>query len=305
MRRQKLFVLMSILMSSFFVGNISPPLSEAKILNIVNKPKREPLFVVTEHKPFVIIVPSFNNSEWVERNLGSIFAQKYDNYRVIYIDDASNDSTLKKVYECIQNAQMEYRVQVIHNETNKGACENIFRAVHSCDEGEIAIVVDGDDWLAHERVLSRLNEIYANPDVWMTYGSYIEYPSYSYTVANFAQALPKKVIEKRTVRDFSRKHWYLSQLRTFYVSLFKQVLKKDLLFEGQFYDAASDVGFMIPMVEMACSHVRYVDEIFYIYNRASPLNDNKVRAKRQQQIAEYIFDLPKYERLEKLPRSAL
>lgn len=284
-------------LGGFILGTWSPCLTEWKPFH---KPKKAPVFAVTEHKPFVIVVPSFNNSEWVKRNLKSIFAQKYDNYRVIYIDDASSDNTLKLVCESVETVNMGHRVKIIHNETNKGACENIFRAMHSCEEGEIALVVDGDDWLAHEHVLERLNEIYANPDVWMTYGSYIEYPSYRYTVANFAQPLPKEVIEKNTIRKFSRKHWYLAHLRSFYVSLFKKIQEKDLLLDGQFYKAAADVGWMIPMVEMAGQHVRYVDEVFYIYNRATPLNDHKVRAKQQQQIAEYIFNLPSYTRLTEL-----
>ena len=60
-----------------------------KAMGIFHSPQPEPLFAVTEHKPFVIVVPSYNNSSWVEKNLRSIFEQKYDNYRVVYINDAS------------------------------------------------------------------------------------------------------------------------------------------------------------------------------------------------------------------------
>jgi glycosyltransferase involved in cell wall biosynthesis len=270
---------------------------DAYILHRFARPEKEEFFAVMEHKPFVIIVPSYNNSEWVERNLNSIFTQKYDNYRVIYIDDASQDSTLRKVKDSIDNHQMAHRTAVIHNEKNLGACENINRAVHSCCDEEIAMVLDGDDWFAHDRVLQRLNEIYASPDVWMTYGSYIEHPTYSYTVANFAQPLPKKVVEKNKVREYTRKHWCLSHLRTFYVSLFKKIKTEDLLLDGKYYDATYDFAFMLPMAEMAGSHAKYVGEIFYIYNRETPLNDSKVRARRQQQIAEHILELPPYGRL--------
>ncbi len=271
----------------------------SSIVHLFSSASKEKLFAVTEHKPFVIVVPSFNNSEWVEKNLSSIFAQKYDNYRVIYIDDASTDDTFDKSQNYVAWSGMSHRIEVIHNEANKGGCENIFRALHSCSDEEIAIILDGDDWFAHDRVLQRLNEVYACPEVWMTYGSYIEYPSYGYTVANFAQPLPQKVIENNAVREYTRKHWCLSHLRTFYASLFKKVNLDDLQWDGNYYDAAYDLGFMIPMAEMAGSHAKYVKEILYIYNRATPLNDNKVRAKRQQQIAQHILDLPCYEPLRK------
>lgn len=265
-----------------------------------SKSAKQSLFAVTEHKPFVLIVPSFNNQEWVKNNLHSIFGQKYDNYRVIYIDDASDDATLSQVQSYVAMHQLEHRIEIMHNEFNKGACENVYRAVHSCSDEEIAIIIDGDDWLAHDRVLIRLNEIYADPEIWMTYGSYIEYPNYSYTVANFSRELPKRIIKSNAIRSFSRKHWCLSHLRTFYVSLYKKIQQKDLLFDGNFYDASQDLAFMIPMVEMAGSHVKFIDEVFLIYNRSNPLNDHKVRAKRQTQIAQYIFDLPRYEPLTSL-----
>ena len=295
----KVFGWIAVLGFCFVWGALSAPLTgwKARAKVFFGKPQKEALYAVCEHKPFVIVVPSYNNSEWVEKNLSSIFAQKYDNYRVIYIDDASTDLTGAKVEEYVAYHKMAHRIEVIHNASNKGACENIYRAVHSCSDEEIAMVLDGDDCLAHDRVLERLNEIYANPDVWLTYGSYIEYPSYSYTVANFASPLPKEVVEKNGVREYSRKHWCLSHLRTFYASLFKKIRPQDLMDDGQFFDATYDLAFMIPMVEMAGLHAQYVKEIFYIYNRATPLNDNKVRAKRQRQLAEHIFKLPPYSRL--------
>ena len=127
-------------------------------------------------------------------------------------------------------------------------------------------------------MLQRLNEKYADPSVWATYGSYIEYPNYSYTVSNFASPLPSRVVAENAVRSFSKEHWCISHMRTFYAGLFKQIRLEDILFEGKYYDAAADVAFMIPMAEMAGEHLHFVEDIFYIYNRASPLNDNKLQA---------------------------
>ena len=46
---------------------------------------------------FKIVVPSYNNEQWVEPNIASILNQTYDNFDVLYIDDASTDSTLQQV----------------------------------------------------------------------------------------------------------------------------------------------------------------------------------------------------------------
>lgn len=45
--------------------------------------------------PFCIVTPSYNNvnSKLYLRNLDSLFMQNYDNYHIVYIDDASPDKT--------------------------------------------------------------------------------------------------------------------------------------------------------------------------------------------------------------------
>ena len=82
--------------------------------------------------------------------------------------------------------------------------------------------------------------------------------------------------------------------------LYLKRLKLKIQWEGQFYNATYDLAFMIPMVEMAGTHTKYIKEIFYIYNRVTPLNDVKIRAQRQQRIAQYILNLPCYAQLSSL-----
>jgi cellulose synthase/poly-beta-1,6-N-acetylglucosamine synthase-like glycosyltransferase len=48
-------------------------------------------------KSVVVIIPSYNNAEWYDKNLSSVFAQDYQNYKVVYMDDNSDDDTYKLV----------------------------------------------------------------------------------------------------------------------------------------------------------------------------------------------------------------
>jgi hypothetical protein len=52
---------------------------------------------------------------------------------------------------------------LIRNPVRVGALENLYRCIHTCDDQEIVILLDGDDWLAHPRVLQTLNAVYADP----------------------------------------------------------------------------------------------------------------------------------------------
>ncbi|MBS0652631.1 MAG: glycosyltransferase family 2 protein [Verrucomicrobia bacterium] len=302
----KFIFLFLVVTSAFFLGTQfkSDGKLGKKAANLFHPSKARPAFAVNEHKPFVVIVPSFNNCLWVEKNLRSIFEQKYDNYRVIYINDASTDSTLAQVQDLVDSWGERHRFEVVNNVTNRGAMENIYRAVHRCEPDEIVLVLDGDDWFAHDRVLEKLNEVYADPDVWVTWGSYVEYPNYSsYHVANFAQPLPQSVIDGRKIRQYSKNHWCFSQLRTFYAGIFQNLKLKDLAYEGKFVDAANDVAFFVPVMEMAGPHVQYVPEILYIWNRATPLNDDKVRGRRQLEIAQAIYRRASYPPIKELPKA--
>ncbi len=256
---------------------------------------------VTEHKPFVIITPSFNNSRWCEKNLMSVFEQTYDNYRLIYIDDCSTDGTADKVQEIVERWGKRDKVQLIRNEVNRGAMANFYHAIHSCSDKEIVVCLDGDDWLAHDRVLERLNELYASPDVWLAYGGYREYPSYK--KGGYSKQLPREVIEQNQFREYQ---WSTSHIRTFYAALFKKIKLQDLFKDGKFLTAAYDVGMMMPMLEMAGDKILYIDkDIFYIYNHSNPLNDDKIRWQEQLTTQQYIRSLAKYQPLGSLEKKGM
>lgn len=244
---------------------------------------------VVEQKPFVIVIPSYNNAFWCERNLRSVFEQKYDNYRVIYIDDCSTDGTADKAQEFVERSGQAYRVTFLRNLSNRGAMANYYHGIRLCADNEIVIALDGDDWLAHEGVLTRLNEIYADPDVWMTYGSSVEYPSYR--KSGWARLLPDRVIKNNSFREYK---WSTSHLKSFYAGLFRGIRLQDLLIDGKFYDTASDLAYMFPLLEMAGKHSRFVKDVLYVYNRSSPLNDDKLRWDRQQQLEKHIRGLAVY-----------
>ena len=259
---------------------------------------------VALQKSFVIVIRSYNNADWYEKNLRSVFEQKYDNYRVIYIDDASKDHTSDLVKSYIAKMGKEEKVSLIRNENNLGASANLYFAAHSCSDGEIIVLLDGDDWLAHDEVLKKLNEVYADPNVWMTYGSYVTYPAYERGV--YARELPEKVVQKNQIRKFVKNElWPLSALATFYAELYKEIRLRDCLFEGRFFDAAADVAFMVPLAEMAGRRAKYLDEVLYIYNRATALNDDKLKAKRQFLCSRHVVAQKPYKPLEALPKHVM
>ena len=127
-------------------------------------------------KEFVIVIPSYNNEKWCFRNLASVLMQKYPHFRIIYINDTSTDNTLDYVQQCINQFDAAQKITLINNLERKGACANFYYAIHTCKPNEIIIMLDGDDWLANENVLTILNQIYSDPNIWVTYGQFKEFP---------------------------------------------------------------------------------------------------------------------------------
>lgn len=237
-----------------------------------------PLSAAIKEKLIVVVVPSYNNADWYVNNLSSIFMQNYQNYKVIYIDDNSEDGTADLVEEYVNKTGQSDRVTLIRNSERKGHAHNHIHAVSLAPDHAIIVHIDGDDWLrlddqARTDVFSMLNEIYEDPNVWLTYGSYYRYP---YGNLGTCKEFPEEVVRENSYRDYQ---WVSSHLRTFYAWLFKQIDPTDFLytgsnpeFIGKLWPAAVDLSFMFPMLEMANGRYRYVPDVIYAYNRANPLN---------------------------------
>lgn len=248
--------------------------------------------------PIVVIIPSYNNIEWYERNLNSILDQNYENFRIIYVDDCSTDGTPQAVRALINKRKAGHRVRLMCNSERRGALANIYRAVHSCKDYEIIVNFDGDDWAKDTMVLARVNQAYANPNTWMTYGQYEEFPRGK---LGLCKEIPQSIVQMNAFREYD---WAASHLRTFYAGLFKKIKLEDLIDSGDFFDVTWDRAFMLPMLEMAGGRHTFIRDILYVYNQATPLNDFKKKLLRQIHYEKLIHSKPKYKKIESFSSAA-
>lgn len=244
-------------------------------------------------KPLVVVIPSYNNKDWYKENLDSVFKQDYTNYRVIYIDDCSPDGTADLVDAYISAHGYHERIKLIRNTTRKGALANLYYAIHSCADHEIIITVDGDDWLNHDGVFKQLNQVYQNKDVLLTFG---QFKTSSNNKVGFCHPFPDWVIRTGAYRNF---HWLSSHLRTFYAGLFKKIKKEDLCEHGEFFPVTWDLAMLFPMLEMAAGRHHCFDDVMYVYNDLTPLNDYKLRLEQMQKCETVIRARPAYAALDK------
>ncbi len=249
-------------------------------------------------KPLVVVVVSYNNINWVDRNIGSIFSQDYDNYRVVYIDDCSPDGTADAVETLVKSLGQEHRFTLVRNIERAGSpLANHYKAIHGyCRNDEIVVCVDGDDWLATDKALKTVNENYRSRQVWLTHGTFSEYHFDGRNgQKGWSTPIPKKIVAQRKFRSFRCP----SHMKTFYAWLFKKVKLEDLQYKGIFYPASGDQAMMFPMIEMAGERHAFISKVLYIYNMTNPLGESVVATQLQRDCENHVRHKKPYERLKK------
>lgn len=220
-------------------------------------------------RKFKVVVPSFNSVDYLPKTLRSIEMQTYKNYDVCVIDDGS---TLKQQREIITDYCMRNNWKTIFHDKNLGALQGLIEAIdlHQCEDDDVVVVIDGDDWLAHENVFQRLHDIYQNEDIYMTWGQCEIYPPGN-TPMRYAQPVPDMVIEQKLYRDIPFVFWHPATFKYF---LWRHIDPKDFKDQnGEYFRIMKDKATLFPMLEMCGHKKKYIDETLYIYNLANPLND--------------------------------
>ena len=103
-----------------------------------------------------IILPVFNEQDYIQATLDSIINQNFNDYEVIVIDDGSTDNTLEIVKETLENSSIAN--QIIHQDNN-GVSAARNKGI-SLARGEYMVFVDGDDCISTNHLKELYNEEY-------------------------------------------------------------------------------------------------------------------------------------------------
>lgn len=244
-------------------------------------------------KKFVIVIPSYRNAKWAEKNIMSAVGQKYSNFKIIYTDDASPDGTADIIENLINKYKLN-NVTLIRNAERKGALHNLYDMIWSLEISSIVVTVDGDDWLAHSNVLNRLNKEYQDINCWMSWGQYLDS---EHMTPGCSLPFEQHIIDTNSYRKVS---WRCSHLRTFYAGLFQKIKKEDLMHNGRYLNSAWDCAFNFPQLEMCAGKFKYIDEPLYIYNNSNPISDFRIHQQEQASFDRLIRNKKPYQRLDKL-----
>lgn len=240
---------------------------------------------------FRIVTPVYNAEYWIGKCIQSVREQQYKNFTHIIVDDCSSDRTLEEIKK---NTLGDNRFQVLSKKSRQGAMHSHIQGISvGCSDAnaeDIIVHLDGDDWLAHDNVLGYLNEQYNNSECWVTYGNFERTDGEPSTCRMYDLSFG---FRKEILRN-----WPFSHLRSFKKFLWDRINYSSFLDSNKsLLSCACDVAIMCPVLEMAHDKVKFIEDILYIYNRATPLNDDKVDLSDQVRCALEVLNMDRYSKL--------
>jgi glycosyltransferase involved in cell wall biosynthesis len=244
---------------------------------------------------YVFVIASYNNETNVYKNISSIVLQKYTNWRIIYINDASTDKTAQKLNELIQQYNISQKVRYIENETNMKQAYSKYKAYQMVGDNEVVCILDGDDWLKHDRVLNVLNQYYENEKYHIVTSNFDIYENNkTYQTGRSIKYFDNVLSEKQCrYANYSFGH-----LKTGLGVYFKSIPENRFKYNNKWLDRCTDVAEMVCVSEL-CKKQKLIqiDDVLYVYNKTNSVKyENSFYSSDTAQhelINTYIMNQPK------------
>lgn len=246
---------------------------------------------------FIIICAVFNMAEHLKANIDMLKQQDYDNFEVYLGDDLSTDNSCEVIEDNIKD---DPRFHLIKHQKKLFSLGNIYTCIKAAepDDEDVIVLVDGDDRLAVNDVLSYLKNTYISKNCLMTYGSF----GTNGKIDKNCKAYPKITIHLNLFRFFK---WRASHLKTFKYKLWRRIELSDLTITKQEFNhtitnvflkgkinawwnfkkikyndlvtldqnyvrRCDDKAFTLPMLEMAGDRSVFIKRILYEYAGQGP-----------------------------------
>ena len=178
-----------------------------------------------------VIIPCFNDGNYLHEAIESVLAQSYKNVEIIVIDDGSTDNT-KLVVQKFPQIKYIYQVnQGVSSARNTGI-------VHS--KGDYICFLDADDWLLPQALETNIQIIEGNNECAFVSGSYISvHMHYPYRLYVSPERL--NIEERYTITDQKiaiGKDHYQNFLKGNYIGMHAAVLYRHWVFDEFKFDTA-------------------------------------------------------------------
>ncbi len=216
-----------------------------------------------------VLIRSWKSFDNFDRCIDSVLEQHYSNYKILFVDDASN-------YSAQQKKHIKDKLRghiVVFNKIRNFSLKNGYYMIHKYAHKKDAIVfnLDGDDWLIDRNTFRHVSDIYnSDKNIWLTWGGCLVWNGTKLT--NISQngefcingQYPRSIIKNNTYRTYP---FLPLHPRTWKVSLFKKIKMSDFKdTDGNWLRFPEDQAMFYPMLEMSNGHHKVIKRNMYVYN---------------------------------------
>lgn len=198
-----------------------------------------------------IIIPNYNNAEYIIRCLNSVSMQSMEDIEIIVIDDGSTDDSVTRIKQFMENSN--HKVKFIE-QFNQNASIARNRGIEVA-EGDYLYFIDSDDELFDETILEK---IYNDIDGYdLLIGNYVRINEMGQNVALY------KINEDRLIDvDSNYKYSLISPVPS------NKLYKKSVIKDNNLYFSnvriGQDLNFYLKYLAV-CKNIKIVDYDIYKY----------------------------------------
>lgn len=213
---------------------------------------------------FLIIASGLNCKGYARKCIQSVVAQKYKNFKAVFISDGSTDGTLG-----IEDTSgiNDNRCFVEISEKNVGAAKRRFDAIKKySDSPEDVILFLGLDDELLPNALTAIAWEYANGKL-MTYGNWKN----QHGKVPLNNAFLQFDEATHATRDYRKVKYRSTAPNTFKRHLFDRIPEADFKIDGKWIDSTTESEVMFSCLEMCGKdRIGVINEPIYLYNEALP-----------------------------------
>jgi Glycosyl transferase family 2 len=244
--------------NEMFIQSLDSPIIEKEEVKVVEVVEIPEIKIENKIMKFVFVVTGYNCDKWIEKCVKSILKLERDNWMCILCDDASTDTTWKKMLQY----ENKDKIYLYRNDVNMGACYTRYYAIekwsHLIDNEDVILLIGGDDHLGTSKVINILEKAYKK-GAQVTYGNWCDNKGSNHEL----KVLPDKVIRDKSYRKY---RWVTTAINTFKYYLFKNIpITEYQEPDGKWIKNCTDLAVMFPVLEQATKIVP-IHDILYIYN---------------------------------------
>jgi glycosyltransferase involved in cell wall biosynthesis len=223
---------------------------------------------------YIFLVTSYNCRPYIDACITSLLLQTDKDFGIIFIDDASTDGTVDRIKSISADISNNHIIHVNEERTGSAAW-NQYQAVRKyvTNPNSKICILDGDDELYDELSFSVIKE-----------AENFTMRKYEAGVLGFQGKIPNAGRAQPLYRTEEPYH-----LRYFNAWLYKAVPESMYYKDGELIQAASDIAFIYPVIELLDHNFSMSNFIVYKWNNhLNDHNDHFLRLDAQRSNCKYI-----------------